>query len=291
MGIVATSIDRQIELLKSRGMELDFEPDKIKEILLDVGYYRLGFYWHPFEKDDKHNFHEGTKFSNVLNLYYLDVDLRKIINKYINRIELNFRTKLIYYVSNKYKVSPTWFNDPKVMTKAFIDKFDTYYNYDFKNKNKQIKNHHSKYINDKYAPAWKTIEFLTFGQIMYVFKSLKDEEIKVRIADVYGIRNLQKFINLFDTIIYVRNCCAHSSVIYDLSLPVSISAFSEISFNNSNRHNLDACLKVIYYFIGKISSNRKDEFIELIKEEFNRYSENDFIRDIIENRIGHVFED
>lgn len=120
MGGIATSIIKQIEILESRGMIFDLEEEKIKEILLDIGYYRLGFYWNPFEIDAEHNFIKATKFSDVVSLYYLDVDLRSIFTKHLNRIELNFRTKLIYYVSNKYKNSPTWFIDSKVMTKDFI---------------------------------------------------------------------------------------------------------------------------------------------------------------------------
>ena len=79
MGRVATSITKQIEILKSRNMDFDMEEYKVKEILLDIGYYRLGFYWNPFEIDEKHNFKKGTKFSDVVNLYYLDVDLRGIL--------------------------------------------------------------------------------------------------------------------------------------------------------------------------------------------------------------------
>lgn len=39
----AYTIDQQIARLKSNGMMFDNE-EKAKEILLDVGYYRLGFY-------------------------------------------------------------------------------------------------------------------------------------------------------------------------------------------------------------------------------------------------------
>lgn len=94
MGKTATNTIKQIQNLKDRGMVLDFEESKIKEFLLDIGYYRLGFYWNPFEKDEDHNFIEGTKFSTVIKLYYMDVDLRNILSRYINRIEINFRTKL-----------------------------------------------------------------------------------------------------------------------------------------------------------------------------------------------------
>jgi len=289
MGNVATNSSDQIKKLVERGMELDYNDDKVKEILLDIGYYRLGFYWNPFEIDNQHNFQEGTKFSNVVELYYLDVDLRGIIIKYLNRIELNFRTKLIYYVSNKYKTSSTWFIDPKVMTPEFIVIFDNYYTPDFINNNKPIKNHHQKYLNDKYAPAWKTLEFFTFGAILKIFKSLKDHDIKQRIAEIYGVKNLQKFINLFETIVYVRNCCAHSTVLFDLNLPKSISAFAEIKFNGQERHNLDSCVKVILFIVSKISSTRNDEMLRSIDDLFSKYKNDPFIKTIIETKIGYRF--
>lgn len=96
MGDLATNTKTQIENLKERGSILDYKEAKIKELLLDIGYYRLGFYWHHFEIDDKHNFSAGSKLSDVIALYYLDVDLRNILLKYLNRIEINFRTKVIY---------------------------------------------------------------------------------------------------------------------------------------------------------------------------------------------------
>jgi abortive infection bacteriophage resistance protein len=87
MGNIATSITQQIEKLKERGMILDYNDAKAKEILLDIGYYRLGFYWNPFEKDKEHNFQPGTKFSDAVTLYYLDVDLRNLLLKYIKGLK------------------------------------------------------------------------------------------------------------------------------------------------------------------------------------------------------------
>ena len=42
MGQKATNLAEQIELLRKRGMILDFDTKKTEEILLDIGYYRLG---------------------------------------------------------------------------------------------------------------------------------------------------------------------------------------------------------------------------------------------------------
>ena len=47
MGQKAISIDEQIQLLHSRGIVINNE-EKAKEVLFDVGYFRLGFYWFPF---------------------------------------------------------------------------------------------------------------------------------------------------------------------------------------------------------------------------------------------------
>ena len=45
MGDKAISIEEQITTLKTRGLIIQNE-DKAIEILKDIGYYRLGFYWY-----------------------------------------------------------------------------------------------------------------------------------------------------------------------------------------------------------------------------------------------------
>ena len=81
-----------------------------------------------------------TKFSDVVALYYLDVDLRNILMRYINRIEINFRTKLIYYVSNKYKSFPAWFADSAVISQNFINNINKFYNTLHKHNENQVIN-------------------------------------------------------------------------------------------------------------------------------------------------------
>ena len=114
MGNIATSIDEQINLLQKRGLIID-DLDKAKETLLDIGYYRLGFYWHHFYNTKKEEFTDNVNFKDVTDLYYFDTELRFLLTQYLTRIEINFRTKVVYYISNKYKNSPTWFVDPKVL--------------------------------------------------------------------------------------------------------------------------------------------------------------------------------
>ncbi len=268
MGRFATTIEEQIEKLAKRGMNFDCGIEKAKEHLLDIGYYRLGFYWFPFEIDKEHNFAPQTNFSTIINLYYLDIDLRFLLMKALNRIEINLRTQLIYCISNKYKDSPTWFSDPKVMHSKFVENFPKYYTPQFVENNHPLKKHHRKYINDIYAPAWKTIEFLTFGNLYSIFHNLKNEELQQQIARYYGIKKVAVFTNYFRTIIFIRNICAHGGLLYDVNTPLGIKLTPLIKTNDNNRHSLNTAIQVILYFLGRISKNRRLDLEKAIGEIF-----------------------
>ncbi len=286
MGGKATTVTEQIQKLSERGMVFD-DYEKAKEILLDIGYYRLGFYWNPFEIDKKHNFAAGTKFSDAVQLYYLDVDLKNILNKALNRIEINLRTQIIYFVSNANQDNPTWFASKKVMNSNFVDELPIHYNERFKRNNKPIKKHHIKYPNDIYAPAWKTLEFMTFGTIEKIYISLNEENLKKQIANLYGIKKIKVFQNFLKTVIFIRNICAHSGILYDSNTPKGIETTQLISFNNNNRHSLDSSMKVILFFLEKISENRKKNVENEIFELFEKFVNNTVIQTVITKKIGY----
>ena len=279
----ARSIEEQIKLLKKRGMIFDDE-DKAEQILEDVGYYRLGFYWYHFQKDfKKHLFLDNTHFSTVINLYYLDVDLRFLLIKVLSRIEINLRTRIIYIVSNHYKDNPFWFADKKIMKNQFVDTLDNFYT-DIKKKNKVITDHHRKYPNDKYAPAWKTLEFMTLGSLYTLFTSLKEEEIKTAIASKYRVRNIKVFDNYFKVIRNIRNICSHTRVLYDLSYYETVVKKGVVKISDEEKNSLSAIIKVISYFLQQISANRANDFQNNLKELFLRHSDNERIMKIIKDK-------
>lgn len=287
MGQKATTLIEQIELLRKRGMVLDFDIKKIEELLLDIGYYRLGFYWFPFSNSQTHDFIHDIKLSNILSLYYFDTDLKNLLTKYLTRFEINFRTKLIYEVSNTYPSSPTWFIDPAVVNKDFIDNFEKYYyTPSFKKNNLSIKKHHNKYINDKYAPAWKTIEFLTFGSILELFRALKEDSLKEIISKHYGIRNHNVFENHIRNIINIRNICAHNGVLFDYRSPKGIKNIAGLDINDRNRNSLEGVLKLVTFYIEKISVNRKNDFISEIEKLKSELNTNLAVKGIIAENIG-----
>ncbi len=257
----ATTIQEQIALLKSRGMSIP-DDHKAEEVLLDIGFYRLGFYAFPFEKsfpnlnNRSHEYKPNTSFTDVLDLYYFDYDLRKILTYYLNRIEVNLRTYITYTVSNYYKESPTWFADSSVMKSNYILNFEDKV-YRTIRENPIIKRHHNKYINDKFAPAWKTVEFMTLGNLCSLFNNLKDNNLKISIAKHYQC-GLGVFINYMETIRVIRNSCAHGSCIYNISLAKAIRSSKYVPVTENIRHNIRGIISVVRYILGIVSVNRQN---------------------------------
>ena len=265
----ATTIEEQIQLLKERGITIKDET-KVKENLMDIGFYRLGFYSFPFEKtfpklDDRdHQFKEGTCFQDIVSLYYFDYDLRNILQNYLNRIEVNLRTYIVYTVSNYYKMSPTWFVDPNIVDKSYADTFEKKV-YKTIKENPVIKRHHKKYINDRFAPAWKTLEFMTLGNLCSLYLNLKDRNVQYKIADHYGC-GIGVFINYIETIRIIRNSCAHGSCLYNLSLAKAIKSGPAGQVSGDKRHNICGVINVTSYIVGRISMNRQRDLYEAINK-------------------------
>jgi len=288
----ATTVYQQIEILKNRGMRIDMDDNKAKEILSDIGYFRLGFSCFPFEttypnrNNRTHQYKQGTKFSDVVALYYFDMDLRNILSKYINRIEINFRTNIIYRVSNQYVDCNTWFVSHTVMDKKFIDKFDDKFYTDKFKKNPIIKNHHKKYLNDKYAPAWKTLEFFTFGTMVHLYKNLKSTQLRQNIALQYNIRNEKILENYFDRIVEIRNLCAHGNALFDHTLTQRLANGPALKITKNNSFRLCAAIKVILYILKNISINRANEMENEINQLFEKFDNSQIINEIINNSIG-----
>ena len=264
----ATTLDEQIVKLAKRGMIITDEK-KAKEILFDIGYYRLGFYWFPFEKgyprknkNRQHDFKQGTRFDDAVSLYYFDWDLRNVLAPFLHRIEICFRTAVIYIVSNHYRYNPTWFADSKVVDASFVKELPDFYK--IIRKNEAIKHHHKKYRNDIYAPAWKTLEYMTFGNMLFLFQNLKNTDLKKKIADRFNISNLDAFESQMKTIRIIRNICAHGHNLYDIHFPQSIKTGELKGLDNKQRNNLSGGLIVIDAILKSISENRRAEFINKI---------------------------
>lgn len=270
----ATTIDEQLDLLKTRGLAIQDE-DKAREILLDIGYYRLGFYLFPFEKsypqlrNRTHEYIDGATFEDAVKLYYFDFDLRLLLTRYLTRIEIAFRTALIYNLSNKYSPNSVWFISPSVVSRSYARDFENkVYTADFK-RNPIIQRHHQKNPNDRFAPSWKTLEFMTFGAVMKLYEQLKERDDKILIAQKLGIRQVVTFESYMHTIREVRNACAHGHLLYDLRLPRRINR-GPAHITPQKSGNIVGALRVIRYMMAQISTKRADDLSASVKSLYEK---------------------
>lgn len=291
MGIKATTLDEQIAILRGRNMVINDE-SKAKEILFDIGYYRLGFYWFPFElsypqkHNRNHNFKDQTYFEDAVKLYYFDFNLRNLLLKALSRIEIAFRTKVSYIVSNHYNNSPTWFVDTNVVSRQQASSFYKKVYKQIQKDSKVIALHHAHHINDKYAPAWKTLEFMTLGEVVHLFKSLKEEQVKEEVANAFGIKKVVTFENYLNLIKDLRNSCAHGNILYDYTPDKSIRKGPAMFKGIGNNQNLNGGIRVILYMVNQISCNRYQELLNDIDNLIAENSSNDKVNDIIMNISG-----
>lgn len=153
------------------------------------------------------------------------------------------------------KKDSTWFVNPEYVEMSYIQSFPLKVYKTIKD-NPIIKRHHKKYADDEFAPAWKTMEFMTMGNVLTLYDNLKDQNLKEEIAQRYGC-NVKAFVNYFDTIRILRNHCAHGSCIYNIKLPKGIVGTGGAGkFEGDDRHNINGAIRIVKYILGNISQNR-----------------------------------
>lgn len=153
-----------------------------------------------------------------------------------------------------------WFADTRVMKSSFVRDFDSSV-YNKMKRNPVIMRHHTNYINDKYAPAWKTLEFITLGGMLTLYDNVRDRELKLKIARKYGCRTIDVFRRYMEVIRIIRNSCAHGACVYNTMLPERIGRGPAYNIYNErgNDSNIKGAISIILHIVGCISQNRKQE--------------------------------
>ena len=276
----ATTLDEQLELLKSRGLDTWFKDEDVKKYLFDIGYYRLGFYLFPFQIDypskinRTHQFKKGYNLSNVLNLYDFDSALRNMVLSYIQKIEINFKTKVIYKCSLHYQDDPVWYIRHRNLKHEFVSRIQNNYIKKYRIYN-AIGHHHIKYPEDDYVPAWKIVEYFSFGDVLFLFNSLKNNALQIDISQSFGIKWVSVFENYMTRIISIRNICSHNNSLFDHRFEKSIKNGPAISINNDNQFKIYSGIRLINYLHNQLPFVEKDKLLSEVTELINEFKQED----------------
>jgi len=217
----AITIPQQISQLKGRGLIISDEA-VAEYFLQNISYYRLAGYWWPMQADKTlHTFKPRSTFENIIAIYNFDRELRLLLFDVIERIEIGFRTKLIYHLS--HETSPWWFEDASLFRNA-AEHTESLLTIDRElrqTKEVFIKEHYRRYHTDtRRPPAWKTLEVVSFGVLSKLYGNLKNTMVsKDAIAAELGTVNHTYLPSWLQAIAQIRNICAHHGRLWNKNLP------------------------------------------------------------------------
>jgi abortive infection bacteriophage resistance protein len=224
-------IEEQIELLeKERGLLID-DYDKAKNALSNLNYYRLSGYSLAMKRNDA--FIKGTKFSDIIQVYNFDKEIKLCILGYLEDIEIALRTHIAYELG-KQDVDPdgslSYLNPRNYISQEHFNYFSNHISSEIGNSKEEafIKHHKRKYKNT--LPVWVFVEVLSFGKLSEFFSFLS-VDIKKQISATYYF-NIRYTIleNLFQGLVVLRNICAHHARLYGRGISVK-PAFSSAELN------------------------------------------------------------
>ncbi len=212
------TIDEQIDILKSKGLEID-DIDYAKDVLLRENYFFLSGYRHLFLRSPKDRmFLPGTNFKELYAMFNFDRQIRNIFFKNILIVENNAKSIFSYQLSRKYGIKEKDYLNPHNFDRNG-DKARQV-NDLLKKIKRQIRvngGQHSAtmhYIsNYGYVPFWVVVKVLSFGLISELYTIMKYEDQR-EIAQVYGI-DVDDLLLYFPILANYRNLCAHEDIMYD----------------------------------------------------------------------------
>lgn len=215
------TINEQIELLEKEKKLLIDNEDYAKYCLLNLNYYRLSGYSLTMRKGD--SFYKGSKFSDIMQIYNFDKELRLFILKYLEDIEISLRTHIAYELG-KQDIDPdgqiSYLNEDNFISKKHYEEFMSDMPSEISKSNQEafVKHHRRKYKG--LLPAWVMVETLSFGKASTLFSSL-NTAIKKQICETYyhGIR-YTAVENLLEGLVVLRNLCAHHARIYNRGITI-----------------------------------------------------------------------
>ena len=215
---VFRTIDEQLEILKSKGLNIE-DYDKAKEVLLRENYFFLNGYRSPLLVSGSKRFIDGASFEELYALFSFDRYFRNIIFKNLLIVENKYKSIFSYVLSKKYGY--------KEKDYLNVENFDRN-----KDKSKQINDlirklkrqiringyQHSAtshYINNYgYIPLWVGVKVLSFGLMGELFTILKQED-KDDIATYYNNVDSASLGDYLSILSNYRNLCAHEDILYN----------------------------------------------------------------------------
>lgn len=214
----ALSYAEQLRQLKNRGLIIEDEP-KALHLLEVISYYRMSGYWYPLLADKQnHRFKPNSSFETAFNIYKFDRELRLLVLRELEKIEVAVRAKMIYVLS--HSISPFWYLDSANFSNSVkhadtLSKIVIEYS---RSDEEFVKAFKTKY-SDTMPPSWMMFEVSSFGTLSSLYSCLKPSRDKRIIAQYFGLAD-KVLSSWLHSIVYLRNTCAHHARLWNREMQI-----------------------------------------------------------------------
>jgi abortive infection bacteriophage resistance protein len=235
--------------LKNRGLKVDNDELCIQH-LRRVGYYRLSGYLYPYRKIDPaikdhrlDEFEDNTHFSDVIELYIFDKQLRLLALDALERIEIAVRVEIGHLLGEK---DPFAHHNMDLLDRSFaLKKGDFgYASWMFKYTGlvRQSSEPFIEHIKRKYGlplPIWAAVEVWDFGALSLFYSGLKGND-RDQIAEKFKVPNGRAMTSWLRSLNFLRNVCAHHSRLWNRNMVESprikkLPEFKELLYFTENQ--------------------------------------------------------
>lgn len=210
------TFNKQIERLKTHGISIANE-EFAKKILTEINYYRFTGYALQFRKAaDNSDCIEGTSFESIYDIYKFDEELRNLSRKYLEKVEIFFRTQISYFFSQMKCTLPPYnqhYDDRNYCNIKWFNEVKASFNDDKKYYEDSLVFKHHKKNYSYQMPLWVIVEYLSFSNLSKLYNSM-DITVKNKIAAEVGTGS-DMLSNHLHCLTVFRNKTAHAARLYN----------------------------------------------------------------------------
>ncbi|MBR2295303.1 MAG: Abi family protein [Clostridiales bacterium] len=259
------NVEEQIENLKRLHLIIEDE-EAAKAVLNRISYYRLiKAYSSSLKNRETGVYKKGTTFNHIYRLYEFDNELRYILFPLFERIEVTLRCRITNHFCTKY--GALGYHE----STNFGANYDNLYSkicnaIGIASENSPSINHFIRKNGEMGVPLFAVIEVCSFSTLVLFYKTMLPEDKKA-IAKMYYQGKYEYLASWFDSIVYVRNICAHFGRLYQRNITKKPMLFHEdAEYKDNNRlYAVLLCMRFICREYGDWRST-VGAIADLIKE-------------------------
>ena len=243
--------------------------------LMKTNYYRFTGYALQFRvAPHDSNYIDDVRFSKIARIYEFDTELRNVLKKWIEVLEIYFRTQISHGFAMTKCVDPphnqhydmaNYYN--KAAAQAIFDNFvqqKKYY------KDTLILQHHQNKYGDKY-PLWVITEMISFSDLSKLYSCMYISERDTIATSVGTGRDVLK--NHLHCLSVLRNKCAHAARLYNTDFKPS-ARFSDTFLRKNPDVKNNSLFAYILVMIRRLPENTmKLDAIQDISSLIEKYND------------------